>query len=73
MCGRKKKENILVKTLVYWTVQNSHMNLFKDIEQCFSKCGTCTTSGTQEDFKGYATENKLLKIVPETYLLSDEL
>jgi hypothetical protein len=32
-----------------------------------------TTSGTQKDFKGYAAEKKLLKIVPKFYLLSDEL
>jgi hypothetical protein len=41
--------------------------------QCFPKCGTRTIGGTQLDFKGYAAEKKLFKIVPEFYLLSDEL
>jgi hypothetical protein len=36
-------------------------------------CGTRTTGGTRKDFKGYAAENKLLRIVPEFYLMSDEL
>jgi hypothetical protein len=41
------------------------------LHQCSSKCGTRTTGGTQKDFKGYAEENKLLRIVPVFCLLSD--
>jgi len=37
---------------------------FKDhLTQCFPKCDTTTTGGTRKDLKGYATEDKLLKIV----------
>jgi hypothetical protein len=41
--------------------------------QCFPKCNRRTTGGTRKDFKGYVAENKLLKIIPEFYLLSDKL
>jgi hypothetical protein len=34
-------------------------------------CDTRTTGGTQKDFKGYAAENKLLKIVLDFYLVPD--
>jgi hypothetical protein len=50
---------------------NTEVNV--NVAQCFPKCGTRTTSGTRKDFKGYAAENKLLKIVPEFSMLSDEL
>jgi hypothetical protein len=43
------------------------------IQGIFPKCGMRTTNGTRKDLKRLAAENKLLKIVPEFYLLSDEL
>jgi hypothetical protein len=43
------------------------------LNQCFPEYGMRTAGGTRKDFKGYAAEKKLLKIVPEFCLLSDEL
>jgi hypothetical protein len=47
--------------------------LYVSLDQCFPKCGKCTTGVTRKDFKGHATENRSLKIVPEFCLLSIEL
>jgi hypothetical protein len=37
---KKEKRKEFGQNAHYWTVQNSHMNLLKDLEQCLSKCGT---------------------------------
>jgi hypothetical protein len=41
------------------------MDTLNNLEHCIPKCNMYDTSGTWKDFKGYAAENKLLKIVPE--------
>jgi hypothetical protein len=54
--------------------QLSKYQIFKkDPKPIFPKCVTPTNGGTRCDFKGYATDNKLLKAVPEFYLILDEL
>jgi hypothetical protein len=43
------------------------------IKQCFPNCGKRTIGDPRKGFKGQAAENENVKIVPEFYLLSDEL